>query len=62
MAQQISYQSDKQFWSYELKQQLLCSLGRLGSQKNFLFLRQIKFIREMLKDQLHLCKIQFEKM
>jgi hypothetical protein len=25
-------------------------------------LRQIKVTREMLKDQLHLCKIQFEKL
>jgi hypothetical protein len=28
MAQQISCQSDKWLWSYELKQQLFCSLSR----------------------------------
>jgi hypothetical protein len=38
VVQQISYELDKQFWSYELKQQLFSSSGRSGSQKNFLFL------------------------
>jgi hypothetical protein len=34
VAQQISCQSDKQWGSYELKQQLFCSLG---SSKTFYF-------------------------
>jgi hypothetical protein len=64
MVQQISCQSDKWLWSYELKQQLFCSSGKSGSQNNFLFFKFLGWIftREMLKDQLHLCKIQFEKM
>jgi hypothetical protein len=37
VAQKVSCQSNKWLWSYELKQQLFCSLGNLGSQKNFLF-------------------------
>jgi hypothetical protein len=32
-----SCQLDKQFWSYELKQQSFSSSGRSGSQKNFLY-------------------------
>jgi hypothetical protein len=42
VAQQISCQSDKQFWSYELKQQLFSSMGKSGSQKNFLFFNFFK--------------------
>jgi hypothetical protein len=38
VAQQISCQSDKWLWSYELKQQLFCSLG-----KKLFFIKYIFF-------------------
>jgi hypothetical protein len=33
--QKVSYQLDKWLWSYELKQQLFCSLGSSSNQRNF---------------------------
>jgi hypothetical protein len=44
VAQKVSCQSKKWLWSYELKQQLYCSSGGLGSQKNLLFLTFLGWI------------------
>jgi hypothetical protein len=44
MAQQVLCQLDKWLWSYELKQQLFCSSGSLGSQKTFYFLTFLGWI------------------
>jgi hypothetical protein len=38
MAQQISCRSDKQFWIYELKQQLLVLRAGRAAKKTFYFL------------------------
>jgi hypothetical protein len=46
VAQQISCQSDKWLWSYELKQQLFCSLGKKIYIYNFFLTINFIFLKD----------------